>query len=290
MDVNDNPLLTLSNDRLPEAAREEADTFLDVIDPTVRNVEVVRSARTSVGYLAFTHNLYEINILEHERDIDQDVRAFGRITDIDGFLLFVAEVFISKIDDNSKYFEICRLQSGGARAFYAMLLRWKLEHLPLSQMVDRFVAYWNEVGGTIFVGRWGDYTQDNDFFPRYVVWSDKSDAEKANLAIVRIKDEQDFIESALSKYVDLAGDLDVIDETLYLNLKYGTSDDLEIELIRAGFNGVLAKHLLQNYSTFVEFFSGEHAEFLFHEGILDEMRSNSENEISIFEVKLMAGL
>ncbi|MEH6652892.1 DEAD/DEAH box helicase family protein [Loktanella salsilacus] len=290
VDNNENPLLSLDYEKLPAGSKEEADTFLDVIDPTVRKVDKVRSARTSVGYLSFTHNIYELDILEHERDIEIDVNEFGIIDDIDKFLLFVATIFISRVGDKSKYFDLLRLEHDGARAFYSMLMRWKLDHLPLAQMVDRFVSYWNDVGGTVFVGRWGDYQQQEDFFPRYVVWNEKTDAEKVNLAIVRIKDEQDFIESALSKYVDLVGDLKIIDPDLYLSLKYGTSDELEIELIKSGFNGLLAKHLLENYSEYVNFTSGEFSNFTFEDEILDVMRENDENEILIFEVKLMSGL
>lgn len=72
---------------------------------------------------------------------------------------------------------------------------------------------------------------------------------------MKVQDEYDFIENVLSKYVELFHDLQVVEEGLYLDLKYGTRDDLQIEMIKSGFSAVLAKKLLEQYPSYVALFA-----------------------------------
>ena len=49
-------------------------------------------------------------------------------------------------------------------------------------------------------------------------------------AIVRIKEEQDFIDNNLIKYVEVLYDLGLIEDKFYAQIKYGTEEDLVKEL------------------------------------------------------------
>ncbi|MCK0120256.1 DEAD/DEAH box helicase family protein [Loktanella sp. F6476L] len=291
-DENKNPLVDLNQEKIHASVRDTADTFLDVIDPTTRDVPSsdVKSAKTKFGYLAFVHNLTELDILEFEHEISIEIAKTKELKSIDEFLDLICTSFISRISETHDTFEIRRLIKMGPRNFYSMLLRWRMEHLPLPLMVKTYLDYWSDMEGLIYVGRWGDIKLENSFSEQWVDLSQKTDAEKINIAIVRIKDDFDFIEANLHKYVELTYDLGLIAENLYNELKYGTNDGFAIELIKAGFNNHLAVRLLEEYSDFVTLVDDEDRQLVFDERIVAAMLEKQENPLVIFETKLMAGL
>jgi hypothetical protein len=289
-DINENPLIELGHEKLLEEDVVEAETFLDVIDPTARGAEEVLTAHTSVGYKAFIHNIREVDVLRFEHEIDKHVRKLTTFHSIEAFLSAVADVFIARTEDIPKYYDIRRFLDMTTRDFYTMLLRWKVEHMPFGLMVKNFIDHWQEVGDPIFVGRWGDVQLEGEHFERWVNISEKTHSEQVNLAIVRIQDEYDFIETFLLKYIEFFRDVELLPDKLYYELKYGTDDTLEIELIRAGFNNNLAKRLLEDYGEYVSLVDDGGRHLVFDERLISEMENRSENPISIFETKLMAGM
>ncbi|WP_425081526.1 DEAD/DEAH box helicase [Ruegeria arenilitoris] len=292
-DINQNPLIKLEEDKIDAEVIERVDTFLDVIDPTARDADIsdVRSAHTTVGYKAFIHNIREIDILLLEREIQSDLEGLDVIQSIEDFLELVGRVFIARTEDNHDNFEIRRLISSNWQGFYAMLLRWRIEHVPLPLMVKYFADYWADQSGLVYVGRWGDTKKfDREFTENWVDFSTKSESETVNLAIVRLQDEYDFIETYVSKYIELIWDLGLLSEKLYSELKYGTNDSVAIELIKAGFNNHLAFRLLEEYSDFVEMVDDGARHLVFDEKILEAMELNEENPIVVFETRIMAGL
>jgi hypothetical protein len=105
-----------------------------------------------------------------------------------------------------------------------------------------------------------------------------------NLAIVRIKEEQDFIDNAIMKFVEVLNDNGVLDQNLYLRIKYGTSNKYEILLIQNGISLSLTKLLLEKYRKYVRFNIEDDTVELDIE-LLDEMSKNKENQILIFEAE-----
>jgi len=250
----------------------------------------VKSTKTKVGYLAFVHNLNELEILDFEREISNEISDITKLKSIDEFLEFVSTTFISRTSESHNNFEIRRLLDPGARSFYSMLLRWRMEHLPLPLMVKTYLDYWSDLKGLVYVGRWGDIKLDDAFSEQWINLSQKTESEKINIAIVRIKDDFDFIEANLHKYVELAFDLELISDKLYNELKYGTNDAFSIELIKAGFNNHLAARLLEEYSDFVTLVDDKDRQLVFDDRIIAAMLEKRENPLVIFETKLMAGL
>ena len=88
------------------------------------------------------------------------------------------------------------------------------------------------------------------------LWTDiryKDQTQLINLAIVRIKEEQDFIDNTIMKFVEVLNDSGVLNQDLYLQIKYGTSNRYEILLIQNGISLSLAKLLLDKYRKFIKF-------------------------------------
>ena len=85
----------------------------------------------------------------------------------------------------------------------------------IKEMVSEVVNYWNtlrEGSQIVYVGKWGDKTRGG--YKKY--WTDisqKSEHEKINLAIVRLKEEYDFIDNEIVKYIEILHSLDLIEES-----------------------------------------------------------------------------
>ena len=118
------------------------------------------------------------------------------------------------------------------------------------------------------------------------LWTDisqKTEEQLINLAIVRIKEEQDFLDNVLLKYIEVLNDLELLEERLYLRIKYGTDDKKIITCTRNGISLSLAKQIVENYIDYVEI-DILNDTVNFREGIVEAMRQADENEIMICEL------
>ena len=77
--------------------------------------------------------------------------------------------------------------------------------------------------------------------------------------------------------------MDMIDEELYLNIKYGTSNEKIIVCIRNGFSYNLAKVLIEKYNLYVLVDSNNNS-IQFKEGVVDALIVGKENAILIHEL------
>lgn len=157
-------------------------------------------------------------------------------------------------------------------------------------MIGSFMRYWRTLQDDeqlVYIGeKWGEEKRNfRDFKPLYVDLRKKNNSQKINLAILKIKEEQDFIEFNLLKYIDIIADLDLIDIEFYEHIKYGSSDKRIITLLKNGFSIELAKCITkQEYANFVNI-NYRTDEIIISENIIPEMEVNGENKILIFEIK-----
>ena len=77
--------------------------------------------------------------------------------------------------------------------------------------------------------------------------------------------------------------MDMIEEELYLNIKYGTSNQKIIVCIKNGLSYNLAKVLIEKYSMYV-FVELNNNTIQFADGIIDVLISGRENKILIHEL------
>ncbi|TWI61247.1 hypothetical protein LZ24_03457 [Desulfobotulus alkaliphilus] len=72
--------------------------------------------------------------------------------------------------------------------------------------------------------------------------------------MLRIKEEEDFFDYVIFRFVDILNELELIDATFYKLVKYGTTDGRIITLIKNGFSRGVAELLLtKKYKSFVQF-------------------------------------
>ncbi len=248
----------------------------------------LRKTKTEIGKSCFLNNITELDIFENEEYLDECVariKAAGKIVDDTNKLFLVLyKMFFSRIEDD----RIKRFEHEETRNFYQMFMDWRITNTSLNQMISSFMRYWKvliESGKetVIFVGRWGDMTR-NGQKPLWTNIADKTEMQLVNLAIVRIKEEQDFLDNVIIKYVEVLNDMELLEENLYLNIKYGTNDRRIITCTKNGISLSLAKIIVEKYMDFIQI-DIENDTLQFRDGIVDAMVNAKENEILVCELQ-----
>lgn len=235
------------------------------------------------------NNITEFDIFCNEENIEiesKKIKEKGRLID-DTNLLFdiLNSMFFSIITDDNN---IKRFAYEEARRFYKMFLDWRISNTSFNQMISSFMRYWKSLikdkdkDKLVFVGRWGDTVRDG-VKPLWTDISKKTEEQLINLAIVRIKEEQDFLDNVLLKYIEVLNDLELLEESLYLRIKYGTDDKKIITCTKNGISLSLAKQIVENYMDYVEI-DVLNDTVSFREGIVEAMRQACENEIMVCEL------
>ena len=268
---------------------ENAQEFIENYEGDIVQDYSLRKVKTEAGKICFMNNITEFDIFCHEENIEiesKKIKEKGRLID-DTNLLFdiLNSMFFSIITDDNN---IKRFAYEEARRFYKMFLDWRISNTSFNQMISSFMRYWKSLikdkdkDKLVFVGRWGDTVRDG-VKPLWTDISKKTEEQLINLAIVRIKEEQDFLDNVLLKYIEVLNDLELLEESLYLRIKYGTDDKKIITCTKNGISLSLAKQIVENYMDYVEI-DVLNDTVSFREGIVEAMRQACENEIMVCEL------
>ena len=250
-----------------------------------------RKIKTIIGKSCILNNITEIDIFREELDLQERVDHFKNsgktIENVDDLIACLHDLFfcIKDIDDNLK-----RFKDEATRKYYSMFLSWRINALPYNIMIGKITGYWKGLirdnkDTLIYVGRWGDQTRNGGFRELWTDMKQKNDNQLINLSIVKIKEEQDFVENILMKFIEVLNDLGIINENFYLTLKYGTDKEDEIILIRNGVSLALTKLLLSKYQKYLKFDRLENIIY-WEKDLIDEMKNEHENQILIYEAEL----
>lgn len=243
-----------------------------------------RKPKTTLGKLCFENNISIFNIFDFEEKISKELSTVIKIDNLDNLFLIMNKVFFSKIYDTNN---LSRLKNEKAQNFYKTLINWKIDGLNMKEMINRFVNYWNKLPKSstlVYVGKWGDRTR-NGFKKYWIDIFEKKIEEKINLAIVRLKEEYDFIDNEIIKYIEVLYSLHLIDESLYLKIKYGTDIKDRIIFLNCGISSVLLKLLEDKYQNFYSIDFNK-KNIIYNKKLVEEMIKNRENGVLIYEVKL----
>jgi hypothetical protein len=235
-------------------------TRLCNVEPGIFPEYPYAKSTTLVGQSLLKNSISEINVVECEEEINKKLEEIlnGQLISSSNELMkIIFECFVRFIDKENKGANkvLVRLQSDKAQTFYAMFFDWVSENAPMSLMIARFLRYWNRLPKEtpIFVGSWGDQVKQGGHEELYTFIDNKSNAEKVNLAIVRIKEEEDFLQYNLLRYVEVLNEIGALDADFYKLAKYGTKDDRIISLMRNGYSRSVSDLLLKKYEKFLNF-------------------------------------
>lgn len=248
---------------------------------------------TELGKLMIANSISELDVFKHEERIDRriknSVKTLGQISDVARLMRAVQKLFIANFEDSREHRDLLRLNELPALKFYTMLLDWRLKRYSLKRMLRLTLRYWNklaEEGVTdhVFVGKWGDSTFGESVYENWVRISQKDDAERINLAIVHLKDEEDFFDNRIFKFVEVLNGVGALEAGFYKRIKYGTDDNLRIKLIRDGFSRGLADLMLADYAEMVRV--GSDGEVHVDSRIVRKMIRDEVSDLMIFEAKM----
>lgn len=267
------------------------------IDTEGRDIRIVSS---EIAKSCFKNNVHEFDIHKFEHKLVENLKLFPKqkISEYSNLLDAINGIFVSVIasEENERhkdFYDLARLSREKARNFYAYFLKWKATGSSYKKMITEVLWYWQERQENarldddtkIYVGTtWGDVTRTPDDKKKlYIDLREKSREEKINLAIVKIKDELDFVEYKLIKFIDVLNEIGLIEESFYTRIKYGTSNPETICLLKNGISMELARALIESYAKFMEFDIVNDTVRISPLAI-EEMKKNKENSILIFEL------
>lgn len=295
IDEIDNPLIkkNLENELTTEEENQirEAEEFQENIEEGTSELDNLRVVTSDIAKACFKNNIHDFDIFENERQLEENYNNSKNINPIvtpDRLIFLIAQIFLFKIklkDEHVDNFK--RLENDKAKAFYSMFLEWRTSGTSYSEMINKFIWYWENVKEDpyIYVGsRWGEITSpyQDGFRELYIDLSRKTHSEKINIAILRIKEEQDFIDFNLMPYVEILNDLELVESSFYDKIKYGTSDAKMIKLLKEGFSIELAKVIKTGiYDDYINLEN----DLIVNNNIIRAMEENNENEILKFEIQ-----
>jgi hypothetical protein len=272
--------------------REQLLEYLENVEPGASGLDSVRRAQTTIGQLCFQNNVLDFDIITSEqtvqRNLDLNVPEGTSIQTPNALVEAIIQVFLSGLELVDAD-DLARVRDNpGAQQFYAMFLGWRAEATPMRLMIGQFLGYWRRLTDPfIFVGSsWGEFARDGstDGPLLFVRMSEKSEKERVNLAVAKIKEEQDFVDYQLMKYVEIFHDLFRLSESFYNRLKYGTDESGMIALLKLGFSMELARLVRNEYWEFIAYDAD--AEFVaLSQDLIEAMQRNDENEILIYELQ-----
>ena len=253
-----------------------------------------RYTTTEIGKAAIMNGIrnQEIDIFQKEDNMQASADEYRAnsiiIENTDSLMDAIRKIFIDFLNDGSND-NIRRLRNDDACRFYSMLLDWRIENKSYSEMIQLFVGYWRKLlqqnrEAYIYVGRWGNLDVNGSHGKPYTYLKDKNKTEIVNLAIVRIKEEQDFIDNNLIRFVEVLHDLKLLDERFYSKVKYGTDDETTICLLKNGLSLSLSTLLLSKYRQMLKIDVTE-STVECDEKLPEKMAQNQENSILIYEAK-----
>lgn len=257
-----------------------------------------RYVQTETGKSCFLNNITELPIFQIEQALQfytEQLREQHLVIDNPDLLLdTIDNLFLSHItpdEQNLARQNIIRLRNQSARKFYSMFLKWRIKGASYTEMIKSFLIHWEKIDNNlgdmveplVFVGRWGDTTRGG----HQPYWTDiksKNTSQRINLAIVRIKEEQDFLDNVIIKFIEVLNDLGFMEEAFYNKIKYGTDDILKITLVKNGLSLSLSNLLVDQYSQHIIIDPTNHTVDL-RKGLVSAMISNEENEVLTNEAR-----
>ncbi|ALR29290.1 hypothetical protein ATE47_01520 [Chryseobacterium sp. IHB B 17019] len=232
----------------------------------LENTKIVAATNTILAEIGEDPRLYlkkylvENSIDDFYKDIDLAVDAiYERLSNYQfaegqKVVDIVSYIFIISSENNIKDFEIERLKNQKAVNYYNNFLEITQKQ-SLKEKINHTFNYFKIKAATndpqLFIGssygeeiRYSEQYKHAEYTrPVYVNLSQKDDQKLINLAIVKIKIEEDFVSFKLNKLIIFLFDFELIPEEYYLNYVYGTNDPRLIELIRFGLNVSIVKKL-----------------------------------------------
>ncbi|MBI0397558.1 DEAD/DEAH box helicase [Cyclobacterium marinum] len=195
--------------------------------------------------------LIEAGIIHYYNNIDSFIDSFSyKIINLKNSSPWERLDMLEKINhlfiegnDISDY-EFIRLSNQPARNYYSNYI-YRSRKLSFNQRILNQVMYFESLADSLdpqrrklyFGDTYGEERYDptiENSKPAYINLRKKDKTEKVNLAVVKLKMEDDFISYKLNKFVIMLYDYQLISKDDYNMFIYGTDDEKKISLTKSG--------------------------------------------------------
>ena len=193
------------NDKNREIINNIVDYIENTEPGTIPNV-VITLIQSEIGKLCYKHNIHDFNIKENEKTLIENYEKLDKNIQLNNtwdlletiYFLFFSNIKIENANIN-------RFNNEETRKFYAKFLEWRADGKAFKEMISLFLHYWklkeNEQP-IVYVGqKWGEIRKDTNtgISPLHIDISKKTPQQRVNIAILRIKEEQDNVDKFLIK-------------------------------------------------------------------------------------------
>ncbi|UPZ17806.1 DEAD/DEAH box helicase [Flavobacterium humidisoli] len=260
-DENKNPLLENYNvDNLGLSRYEKESKIIKdnrIIDAT--DFLINREAKNQSDRIKL--NFIENNIDDFYKNVDTIIPTvisnIQKITDPDNVIQTIYEVFIQNLSYEIKDFEVERLKNEKARNYYKYYIEL-FQLFGLKEKINDTIKYFEIKAQTadpfLYIGSsFGDtirqsavYTNSETQQEVYINLQDKNRQRLANIALIKIKLEEDFVSFKIKKLIAFLFDFNLISEKAYFLAVYGTADVNLINLTRIGLGPNIIRLLNEN--------------------------------------------
>ena len=206
----------------------------------------------------------------------------------------VNDIFVVNNEDNIKDYELERLKNIKARNYYNNFLEIT-QKLHLNERINDTLNYFLKKAKTddpnLYIGSsYGDLSRTSEKYKnehyngKVYVNLRKPENILANIAIVKLKIEEDFISFKLNSLIVFLYEFDIIPEDYYFNYIYGTNDLNLIKFVRFGLSiNVISKLKKDNQINNLELDRNGNL-FVKNKDAFD-LYLNSQQELFQFEIK-----
>lgn len=216
--------------------QNEMKTLKEPEDENEQIEKIIIESGLSNYYKSFSNIIESI---KHYQNNIEDKENWRRKNMIDK----IYDVFIKGNEENVSNFEIKRLKNIEAREYYKNYIEYNKRNLK--ERIEQQYNYFLEIKNNpekkqFYIGKsYGevykvtvDYTEKYEKV--YVDLSNKDHETILNLAIAKIKIEDDFISFKINSFVNVLFKVELIDENEYNEFIYGTTDKKKLQLIKRG--------------------------------------------------------
>lgn len=261
-DENKNPLLDNYNIEELKLAKEEIDKQKEKNSKLIKFTEFLindndKSLESRVKY-SFLENNIDDFYWNMESVIPSIIENFKIISNKNDVISTIYEVFILNIENQIKDYEIERFKNEKARTYYKNYINI-IQLLGLRDKIKSTLKYFevkaqDENDSYLFIGSsFGEMRnpspkyRNNQYLQEvYVNLRGKNRQQLANISLVKIKLEEDFVSFKLKKLITFLYDFELITKKAYFLAVYGTDDESVINLSRIGLGPSVMRVLKEN--------------------------------------------
>ena len=191
------------------------------------------------------------NLDDTVKDIDRKINIFKDKNEFMKLNLVdkVFYIFVNQLESNIIDYEIERLKNPEARNYYINYLKYT-QKLSLKNNIINTYKYFEKKAGSrdsfLFIGKtYGEVIKESTNYKNIEYLRDvyvdlskyqNNKSKLVNLAIVKLKIEEDFVSFKLNKLINFLFDFDLITKDEYNLHTYGTIDENLLTLSKVGLN------------------------------------------------------